>query len=858
MAPYSDYANFLANRKNELNEIPKERYLRFGNHVYVLREVIDVTQLLDELATYGTEGGLSPIFHVHLYCHRLTGTVTENQTLSLRVRDRGCNLKSLHIFTAQLPSFQNLVLTGDPSDYATQLFLYYDVESGPESFWVHDSGNLPSLTHVVRGENACLNRDTCRRHLDIAAAGVAGVQLLKFFTLETVTSVPWSELRPLRPSEFETFGEDVRQLQNLPILLDDLFTSAGEELMAPQPSILSISSKLRFIIACAHEAPNKVGLVTEAYTLLSRLRLPDGFSELTTGKPFDDCFFVPDKVPRTLESVMDVSMNRMLAESRKIESQKEMQSLRELIRLQGGELMKTVGLSLGTTMSKARLDDEALEAAQTAETVIDKMDDLRIYQKEMDSAKLNFEKGLEAYKERQQKKLVWDIIKSVGEVVVSVGIAVYTGGAGAPLTVGAVNGLLKSGEAIKESTRLMIALKTLIKSLIVVAPKLNVALQNHAKFTAVGSDKDKRGTKLVETLKSTATTISSSLLGGQAGERVDYLGLLADWREMDICTDSAFAAIKEEIKDGKIDGFDEYRLAMKKLAIRGETLVVALKDSYEARTKYLVRVAESKAIEAALDEIKNLQQKVINGQASEAIAFMSIRQQLLTELTQRRRVVFNMLHQGILALIYQSNDMKLQKRVFASLSPALTADQLADHWDTFKRATIEAKQQQSKELVVGTAEAFPSSWRDLLTKDFETPFHIPPTLKALDYQHHMRIRKIYAEFVGLKRQDGTTDGIDKLEYIIWLGPLMIDRASPYNNAPNSKGTVVQYYMEPQQLLKSGKDNEMLDQKGDYAKRSVCCMGKVCFRKDIVEAGWNLDSITDVKLNIKYETLTFPS
>ncbi|KAK3381371.1 hypothetical protein B0H63DRAFT_450717 [Podospora didyma] len=691
------------------------------------------------------------------------------------------------------------------------LLFYWDVESGPASFWVNHNGHYAA--HILRGESACLDREALTyadkqhhiQHLDVTATGVAaGIRrTANGSPVECLPSVYWDEPRPARPAEFELFGEHARRLLNLPRLLDDLFTSAGEELMGHQPDLSSIVAKLRFITLCAREAPNLVGLVNEAHG----------------GKAFDDCFFVPDKVPATLESVMDVPMNIPLASS--------------------------------------PLDDEAEQATHTTETVMDKMDDLRKYKADMGSTKDAFEQGLVAFKEKLEKKLVFDMLKAVVEVGVSVGIAIYTGGAGAPLTVGAVNKLLQgTAETVKEASRLKVAIKALAKVLNTVYPKVNAALQNHSRFAG----QEKRGTELVDSLKATAGTISDKLLAGRAGERINYLGLQASWREMDICTDSAFSAIKEEIKDDYIDGMDEYRLAMKKLAIRGDTLVTALKDSYEARTRCLVMVADVKAKEAAMEEIKGLQQRVMDGQAQESIAFMPIRHRLVMELTQRQRVVFNMLHQGMLALVYQANDVKLHKRLFSTLSPGLTAEQLADHWDSFKEATIEVKQSQGKDLTVSAADAgFPPGRRDLLSKDLETPFQIPPTLKALNYQHHMRIRRICAEFVGLKRLDGTADGLDKLEYTIWLGPLMMDRASPYKNAPSSKGTVVQYYMEPLPLVKSGKDNHLIDDKNDFAKRAVCCSGRVSFKRDIVEdGGWDLETIKDIKLNVKYETLIFPS
>jgi hypothetical protein len=376
--------------------------------------------------------------------------LTDDQELKLRVYDRGCALKSLDIFAAQIPSFKRLILIGNESaipEPAMQLSIHYDIESGPASFWISRSGSAPAPVHVLRGGTACLDRQTpaCAgvQHFDLTAMGTTGIRLKGSGPLEAIPSVYWDELRPPNPIEFETFGEHTRRLQNLPRLLDDLFTSAGEKLMGLQPVMPGIMAKLRFINSCTRDAPNLVGLANESQTLLSRLELPKGFPTPASSKPFDDCFFVPENVPRTLGLAMDVPMNNLLNITLRLESQNEMQSLRALIRQQGGALMTSIGLSVGSTISKERLDQEAEHAAQTTETVIDKMDDLRKYKSELESANTSFENGLNALRERQQKKLVWDILKGVAEVGISVGIAIYTGGAGAPLTVGAVNKVLQ-------------------------------------------------------------------------------------------------------------------------------------------------------------------------------------------------------------------------------------------------------------------------------------------------------------------------------------------------------------------------------------------------------------------------------
>jgi hypothetical protein len=61
---------------------------------------------------------------------------------------------------------------------------------------------------------------------------------------------------------------------------------------------------------------------------------------------------------------------------------------------------------------------------------------------------------------------------------------------------------------------------------------------------------------------------------------------------------------------------------VKKLVIRGETLVIALREAYEAHTKYLLLEVEKKVRDGALKEIDTLYKKGFAVNTEEAIAFM--------------------------------------------------------------------------------------------------------------------------------------------------------------------------------------------------------------------------------------------
>lgn len=114
-----------------------------------------------------------------------------------------------------------------------------------------------------------------------------------------------------------------------------------------------------------------------------------------------------------------------------------------------------------------------------------------------------------------------------------------------------------------------------------------------------------------------------------------------------------------------------------------------------------------------------------------------------------------------------------------------------------------------------------------------------------------------AEFIGLKRKDGSTTGLDELPYDIWLGPLMLDKAIPYEKA--SSYTVVQYYMPETRIPKKGAANRLLDDQQQFSRRALCCLGWVTFDRAVVgKLGWDLTTVTDIQLRFKCEGLAFKS
>lgn len=417
---------------------------------------------------------------------------------------------------------------------------------------------------------------------------------------------------------------------------------------------------------------------------------------------------------------------------------------------------------------------------------------------------------------------------------------------------------MQANKLIKESSRLWEALKTLLKVLAKVGPKLIDAIAIHKRGMAAGSGLEKDKIRLGLTY--TADKITASSLASALEDIVDYHGLIAEWRQLDVATDEAFDSIAKELPDGdKISGMSEYKIAWKNLAIRGETVVNVLRDAYEGRRRYLLLLADQKARQAAINEINDLAMIAKEEGDNAKIAWMALKHRLQAELTQERRVAFMMIHEGVLALTYQTNNPKIQKNEFATLSPALDAEDLAKLWAKLGAMAYKDTISQSSDITLDTTDLIlPATWRDLLINDLEFPFQIPTNLPALKGKHRMRITAISISFPGLVRTAGSDRKGDP-RYTIVLGPLLLDRAQPYSGASRSEATIVQYYMPARSIHKEGGKGNLVNGLKVFADRALCCTGKVRFdREDVGKEKWDLTSVTGLEVVIGYEHLVFES
>lgn len=105
---------------------------------------------------------------------------------------------------------------------------------------------------------------------------------------------------------------------------------------------------------------------------------------------------------------------------------------------------------------------------------------------------------------------------------------------------------------------------------------------------------------------------SKSLLPAEATSPLDYLGILADWEELKIDIDELFDSIAVALGGDQVDGMAEFRTALRKLVVRGETLLEARARAQTAAILYTRAFAEAVKREARKLEIDRMAKSMQN------------------------------------------------------------------------------------------------------------------------------------------------------------------------------------------------------------------------------------------------------
>lgn len=143
------------------------------------------------------------------------------------------------------------------------------------------------------------------------------------------------------------------------------------------------------------------------------------------------------------------------------------------------------------------------------------------------------------------------------------------------------------------------------------------------------------GTKAAEMVKKAAALVlettgsGAALLPADATAPLDYLGILADWEEFKIDIDELFMNIADALQGDKVDGMSEFRTALRKLCVRGETLLEARARAQTAAIVFNRAFGEAVKREARKAEIERMAKSL------KAVPFKISPVQAITDLTVR-------------------------------------------------------------------------------------------------------------------------------------------------------------------------------------------------------------------------------
>jgi hypothetical protein len=499
-------------------------------------------------------------------------------------------------------------------------------------------------------------------------------------------------------------------------------------------------------------------------------------------------------------------------------------------------LFSTILSEMGNNMDGFIDTKGNLNKAKTAMADCEaKRRDMANYVQATRNASKVFDQGVQNYQKEKNSEFDLLMLRIGGEMVVSVIVALSTCGAGAPLMAG------KLAEAQKVITGGLSLWAKVKKALLKISetagkllPKLQKAYSNQSVYNkkvlildnTTFKSIDKAQQAAAQVLKEEAERITASTMPASCMVTIDYLDILADWDQFDVEVDSMFNELQRELKEDSIAGMPEYRLALKNQAIRGRTVVMAMRNMQEAMQFYHRQEAERVARESRTKQLHSLASKV-KAESQGSIARHVLRWSLIEESINARRTLFVRVHQCLLSIIYSANsacavEMLLKKR-------PIKADNTADQFTHFIEDLEDLRTQvKSKEnsfgdpVTVSTSNPkfmgpiFTRDWKECLVQYNCLYFSIPHNAigRTKDWTR-VRITELSAKFTGLQFNPDRP-----VEWDWELGPQFVDK--------DGDESPIQYYMPVQTLHQTSGKGEWVDKSNDFPDPTLFCNGRIVF------------------------------
>ncbi|KAM0421134.1 hypothetical protein ACHAPT_011026 [Fusarium lateritium] len=819
-----------------------------GRHLFVYQRALNLTAWIRKC------GESSRTKYLHVYTDSLSlDEPNVPDYLDLDVYDT--QLRVIHIFARSF-------LAGGPNCgwlnvrcQNLRLFLYN--EEALPSLQLDYRHRINGRWELLRAGATCPHGEDCTNNHSQLREEDAGREIL-FSGLET-------RVRPLRNvSQLELTGpsyedtkvfSDIDQVGFLRRFLEDLFVTVSTDVVSNSSDSDTVDlvsmSRLRFIIRCLRMDPASAQFTVDAKKLLDRLDLPRRFPRPANcpGRPL----YVPVLQPDYTKEQLKWRINNAIDAEKKIA---------EIIRdhkqqLDLEEKTQNTIKAIATTMASLEDPDTSKKTAITAlEDVERKRKDLREAATVAEEKGKDLQKAMEEYAKDQARKTLWSILAAAANIVVAIGVSIATCGVAAPVTMATAAKAVKEAVVLSTGQKVWNAIKKLAGQVSGIAAKIEAAHKSQKTYTAAAASMDLSGhkTSALKGLTQVVSQVTATTLPVDTMEPVDFLGLMADWDEVDVNIGQIFTDIRTGLNQGTvIPALGGFETSMRNQAIRGRTLLKAMMVAQTATQLYCRQLAEEKARTAVNDRITAL--GINKHEDTDGLALRYFQRALI----DIKRSVFVLFHECILSLIYfqngagfptDHNEEEVFKGLTANLSigngsKGLTFDHFYDVLQAQLGAAVAADIEQTIPggIIVDTSKdagtVFDRDWKSCLVDNNEMAFHVPTTLQDAEGWRRVRIRSLWATFDGLDDQENA-------RYYFILGPRNIDISSGWDP--------VQFYIPPFALEKKGMEGDHLDRKDLLVRPALFGDGTLGFDPQHI-TGLSLASISKITVTFKCEAIS---
>ncbi|KAF5641058.1 uncharacterized protein FTJAE_4240 [Fusarium tjaetaba] len=804
-------------KQNDLSQM--DLTAEYSRHFFRRGAHLDLRKILEDLPC--------SVRYLHLYCVSLDHSgPLKNGTVHIEIPHTS-ELRYIHIFTCTFLDRPDIRSFNLSTSKDLKLDVYFETLPSSLVCPAHDGQDISTsrgspkfdtyAPKINRVSSVSLKEDLedqFQSQLEAAQSTKETQDMLGFRIRSSLEHVTFGPLVKIADGEFADSGlltvpdgpalfDTTRALGNLPLLLNHVFALACSHVFQglsasdtedKEHAERKAMAYLSYICRCTRSRPEYSALKQDASTLLQRLELPRRYPGPFSIDAVVGEYIVPLESPSKYERYLKEAITSCSNVQQSIDSLRYATDMTQELKKDNAKALDALStLALGTVP-----DDQYYKAMIKSCEVVAKCKSFMLERHDnLKSTLVTFKNNIDLYKKKKKKELEMAIWMGVGEIAWAVFLALCKAAQQVDLAGLSGEAQDQSSEANSEQpeapapkvqkspvksdkaatpekpgSKASDKAKDIGKAALSAGNKIFKAWKVYDSNMAIKHEAEKvRRQSIDESLSAAARTASEIITA--SSPPFDYFGLLSDLQEITVQVDEMFNVLKFKLGSDTIDGLEEYQSALKKMMIRGKTLIEAQRQMQLDMDAYLGAVAENALRSKRKADIERAAKEI----ASDTLPTHNHIGALNRSLVVLKRVVVLRLHQYLLRLRYLSSRYS---DISVSASPEMSVDNLeaaarnlvsqidslsygAHNNQTVPRIEFSMKNDEDYNIFV-------PEWKTSLKENSEIPFLISYKHPSGYGYYDLRIDRISAQFL---KKDG--QAFTNVKYDISLGPIMVDR-----------------------------------------------------------------------------------